>query len=134
MKKQSATQLVEQYINSWKQQDLSLFLSTLAADIFVAECYGPVYHGTKQVRQWFTDWHASPKEGKVTEWKITNVIFDETKNMAAVEWDFGCICEGNAGSFLGASLFYFDESKIVRIHEYQMDKNQYFPSTLFLVS
>ena len=85
MNRQSATQLVEQYINSWKQQDLSLFLSTLAADIFVAECYGPVYHGTKQVRQWFTDWHASPKEGKVTEWKITNVIFDETENMAAVE-------------------------------------------------
>ena len=120
MNKQLATRLIGQYINSWKQQDLPLFLSTLSPDIVVAECYGPSYHGTEEVRQWFTEWHARPKEGKVTKWKITNVIFDETKNMAAVEWDFGSVSDGKASSFLGASLFYFDASKIVRIHEYQI--------------
>ena len=127
MNRQLATRLIEQYINSWKQQDLPLFLSTLSPDIVVAECYGPSYHGTEEVRQWFTEWHARPKEGKVTKWKITNVIFDETKNMAAVEWDFGCVSDGKASSFLGASLFYFDASKIVRIHEYQMDENRHYP-------
>lgn len=127
MNRQSATQLIKEYINSWRQQDLSLFLSTLSPDIVVAECYGPIYHGTKEVRQWFIEWHASPKEGEVTTWKLTNVIFDKTKNMAAVEWHFGCVSNGEASSFLGASLFYFDNSKIVRIHEYQMDENRYHP-------
>jgi hypothetical protein len=130
MNRLSVIQLIEQYIESWKRQDLSLCLSTLALDIVVAECYGPVYHGTEEIRRWFTDWHASPRNGKVTEWKITNIIFDETKDMAAVEWDFGCMCDGKAGSFLGSSLFYFDDSKIVRIHEYQMDKKQYTPYRL----
>jgi len=127
MNRQLATQLIKQYINSWRQQDLPLFLSTLSPDIIVAECYGPIYRGTKEVRQWFTEWHASPKDGKVTKWKITNVIFDKTKNMAAVEWDFGCASDGKASSFLGASLFYFDDLKILRIHEYQMNENRYYP-------
>jgi ketosteroid isomerase-like protein len=105
MDRQLATQLVEQYLQSWRTQDLALFLSTLSQDATIVECYGPIYQGTKEVQQWFTEWHASPIEGKVTHWKMTNLIFDERKMMAAVEWDFGCVCEGNWDSFLGASMF-----------------------------
>ena len=43
--------LIRQYFQSWLQQDLSLFLSTLSPNIKVLECYGPVYWGLEEVRQ-----------------------------------------------------------------------------------
>ena len=91
------------------------------------ECYGPVYHGTEELRQWFVNWHTREGKGKVTKWEIFNILYDETQEMAAVEWDFECIYAGNLGSFLGASLFHFDEAKIDRIQEYKMERKQYRP-------
>lgn len=127
MDRQLATELIERYTRSWIERDLSLLLTTVSPEVVVAECNGPVYRGVDQVRRWFTDWHKSPKEGQVSRWEIRNVLFDGAKRMAAVEWRFACVCEGQPGSFLGASVFCFDESRIIRIHEYQMDENQYAP-------
>ena len=63
----------------------------------------------------------------MTKWQIIKILYDETQNMAAVEWDFECRYAGNTGSFLGASLLHFDETKIDRIQEYKMEKEQYRP-------
>ena len=127
MNRSTAETLIRQYFQSWLQQDLSLFLSTLSPSVEVMECYGPVYWGTEEVRQWFMDWHTKSEKGKVTKWEISKILYDETQAMAAVEWDFECIYAGHVGSFLGASLFHFDETKIKRIQEYKMEKEQYRP-------
>ena len=127
MNRESAERLIRQYFQSWLEQDLTLFLSTLSPNIKVLECYGPVYWGTEEVRQWFVAWHTKDGKGKVTRWEIFKILYDETQNIAAVEWDFECIYAGNLGSFLGASLFHFDQTRIERIQEYKMEKEQYRP-------
>ena len=127
MNRESAERLIRQYFQSWLQQDLSLFLSTLSSKVQVLECYGPIYWGTEEIRQWFVDWHSKDGKGKVTRWEIFKILYDETQNIAAVEWEFECLYAGNVGSFLGASLFHFDETKVVRIQEYKMEKEQYRP-------
>jgi len=127
MNRSTAKVLIKEYFQSWIQQDLSLFLSTLSPSIKVVECYGPVYCGTDEMRQWFVNWHTKDGNGKVTKWEIFKILYDETQEMAAVEWNFECIYGGNLGSFLGASLFRFDETKIDCIQEYKMEKEQYRP-------
>ena len=127
MNRNNAEALIRQYFQSWLQQDLALFLSTLSPNIKILECYGPIYWGTEEVRQWFVDWHTKSGQGQVTRWEIFKILYDVTQNMAAVEWDFECIYAGNVGSFLGSSLFHFDETKIIRIQEYKMEKDQYRP-------
>jgi hypothetical protein len=127
MNRDAAETLIRQYIQSWVQQDKTLFLSTLSPDVRVTECYGPVYCGIDEVSRWFTDWHTRPEKGKVTRWDIFSILYDDAQKMAAVEWDFECIYDGNLGSFLGASLVRFDDTKIVSIQEYKMEKEQYRP-------
>ena len=127
MNRSMAEVLIKQYFQSWLQQDISLFLSTLSPGIEVMECYGPIYEGTNEVRQWFVDWHTKAGKGKVTRWEIFRILYDEAQAIAAVEWDFDCVYDGNVGSFLGASLVHFDATKIDRIQEYKMEKEQYHP-------
>jgi hypothetical protein len=127
MNRSIAETLIRRYFLSWLQQDLSLFLSTLSPQAEVTECYGPVYCGTDELTQWFVNWHTKDGNGKVTRWEIFNILYDETQAMAAVEWEFECVYAGNPGSFLGTSLFHFDESKIDRIQEYRMERQQYRP-------
>jgi len=126
--REQATRLIEGYIQSWREQDLDLCLGTLSPDVVVVECYGPEYHGIDEVRRWFTDWHAGTTQGRVTRWEIIGeIVFDEVHGAAAVAWEFECVTEGNVGEFPGASLFEFDDSKIVRIREYQMEADRYRP-------
>jgi hypothetical protein len=127
MNRDTAEALIRQYFQGWLQQDVSLVLSTLSPDVKVVECYGPVYYGNDEVSRWFTDWHTRSEKGKVTRWDIFKVIYDEMQKIAAVEWDFECMYDGNLGSFLGASLFCFDDTKIISIQEYRMEKEQYRP-------
>ena len=127
MNRSTAEMLISQYFQSWLQQDGSLFLSTLSPNIKVMECYGPVYFGLDETERWFTDWHTRPEKGKVTRWEILQLIYDEHQENVAVEWDFECVYDGHVGSFLGASLFGFDDTKIVSIREYKMEKQQYRP-------
>jgi ketosteroid isomerase-like protein len=127
MNRATAETLIRQYFQSWLQQDISLFLSTLSSKIEVVECYGPVYSGLDETQDWFHDWHTRPEKGKVTRWDILQLMYDEQQEIAAVEWDFECVYDGNVGSFLGASLFHFDDTKITSIREYKMEKEQYRP-------
>ena len=127
MDRATAELLIRQYFQSWLQQDVSLFLNTLSPDIEVVECYGPAYSGIDETQDWFHDWHTRPEKGKVTRWDILKLIYDEQQEIAAVEWDFECVYDGNVGSFLGASLFSFNQTKITSIREYKMEKEQYRP-------
>lgn len=127
MDRNTAEALIRQYFQSWLEQDIALFLSTLSPDIRVAECYGPIYCGADEVTYWFSNWHICHGKGKVTRWDILTLLYDERQEMAAVEWDFECIYDGNLDSFLGASVFRFNEDRIACIHEYKMEKAQYRP-------
>jgi hypothetical protein len=127
MNRTVAETLIRQYFQSWLQQDVSLFLSTLSPSITVTECYGPCYCGSAEVSEWFQDWHTRPEKGRVTRWEIASLLYDETLEMAAVEWDFECLYAGSLASFLGASLFRFKDGLILSIQEYKMEKEQYRP-------
>jgi hypothetical protein len=127
MDRATAELLIRQYFQSWLQQDLSLFLSTLSPGIRIVECYGPAYHGMEESQRWFHHWHTRPENGRVTRWDILDLIYDPQQERAAVEWDFECVYDGQVGSFLGASLFAFDPAKITSIREYKMEKEQYRP-------
>lgn len=122
-----AEALIRQYFQSWLEQDIDLFLSTMTEDVHVIECYGPVYSGVEEVQQWFANWHDGDGNGKVTRWEIVHILYDERLHMAAIEWDFECIYEDNQAGFPGASLFHFRDGKISSIQEYQMERNQYRP-------
>jgi SnoaL-like protein len=115
MNRSSAEKLIKQYFQSWLQQDVTLFLHTLSGNIKVVECYGPVYYGLDETERWFNHWHTRPEQGKVTRWDILQSIYDEHQEIAAVEWDFECVYDGDVGSFLGASLFGFEDTKIASI-------------------
>jgi hypothetical protein len=127
MNRTTAEMLIRQYFQSWLQQDSSLFLSRLSLNIRIVECYGPVYYGIDETQRWFNDWHTKREKGKVTRWDILKLVYDEQEEIAAVEWDFECVYDGKVGSFLGASLFGFDHTKITSIREYKMEKEQYRP-------
>ena len=127
MNRATAERLIRQYFQSWLQQEISLFLSTLSPNIRIVECYGPVYDGRDETQLWFNDWHTRPEKGKVTRWDILKVMYDEQQKLAVVEWDFECIYDGNVGSFFGASSFGFDHTKIASIREYKMEKEHYHP-------
>jgi len=127
MNRAAAEMLIRQYFQSWLQQDISLFLSTLSPKIKIVECYGPVYFGIDETQRWFNDGHTRREKGRVTRWEILELMYDAQQEIAAVEWDFECVYGGNMGSFLGASLFGFDDAKIASIREYKMEKEQYRP-------
>ena len=127
MDRSTSEMLSRQYFQSWLQQDLNLFLSTLSPTIRVMECYGPVYDGIAEAERWFSHWHTRPEKGRVTRWDIGLLVYDQSQQVAAVEWDFECIYDGAVGSFLGASLFGFEGTKIASIREYKMDKKQHRP-------
>jgi len=127
MNRAAAEMLIRQYFQSWLQQDISLFLSTLSPKIKIVECYGPVYFGIDETQRWFNDGHTRREKGRVTRWEILELLYDAQQEIAAVEWDFECVYGGNMGSFLGASLFGFDDAKIASIREYKMEKEQYRP-------
>jgi len=127
MNRATAEMLIRQYFQSWLQQDLSLFLSTLSPGIRIVECYGPAYHGMEEAQRWFHHWHTRSEKGRVTRWDILELLYDAQQERAAVEWDFECVYDGKLGSFLGASLFGFDPAKITSIREFKMEKEQYRP-------
>src|SRR5215475_9903068 len=105
MNRPTAETLIRQYFQSWLQQDLDLFLSTLSPTVRVMECYGPVYDGIAEAERWFADWHTRPEKGRVTRWDILLLMYDQNQDVAAVEWDFECVYDRDVGTFLGASLF-----------------------------
>jgi hypothetical protein len=127
MNRATAELLIRQYFQSWLQEDISLFLSTLSPKIEIVECYGPTYRGLDETQQWFHHWHTRREKGKVTRWDILKLTSDERQEIAAVEWDFECVYGGSTGTFLGASIIAFDDAKIKSIREYKMEKEQYRP-------
>ncbi|MFC6965057.1 nuclear transport factor 2 family protein [Halocatena marina] len=114
----TANDLVVQYVDSWLSQDAAQFLDTLHDDVIVRECYGPVYEGKEACERWFRTWH---DEGNcVLRWTIRSFLFDPETTMAAFEWDFSCVADGKEHAFLGSSHVTFRDERIDSINEYEM--------------
>ena len=124
MNSEQAIRTIEAYFDSWLKQGIELFLSTLSDDVVIVECDGTTYRGIDRAHCWFTDWHADPVNGRVTDWEIHRILYDEPTGVATVEWNFSCTCYGETSSFLGASVIAFDGPRIVRIHEYRSDSSR----------
>ena len=115
MKPKAARQLVEDYVNGWRNSDPQKILSTLTPDCVVIESHGPTYHGHAVVQRWIESWFA--EGSRVDRWDITGLhCMDDT---AVFEWDFLCTVEEKQYQLQGISIVEFEEDKIVALREYR---------------
>lgn len=121
--KRQVRELVEQYIDGWKENNVEKIIKPLAHDCVIIESHGTTYHGIEQVRQWLNLW--KQEQGRVNRWDITEFYFLEEERIAFVEWDFVCTASGKDYALLGISVVKFSGEKIVFMHEYRMTKNPY---------
>lgn len=118
-----AFDLVQRYINGWKQNDLQMILSSLAENCIIIESHGPTYEGISDVESWFKFWLAA--NSIVTQWDMLSFYFVEEINTAYIEWNFSCDSRGSQYSFPGISIIKFSNEKIWFIHEYRMTHQPY---------
>ena len=50
-------EIIRKYFACWLNKDEKPLTDIFAEDIIYSECYGPEYHGIRQIRQWFHDWN-----------------------------------------------------------------------------
>lgn len=116
-------QLIQQYINGWKQNDLAMIISCLTENCTIIESHGPTYHGIADIENWFKFWLAA--NSQITKWDIVSFYFCEKKHTAFVEWDFSCISNQVEYNLPGISIVKFFAQKIAFIHEYRMTHPAY---------
>ncbi|ATN85955.1 hypothetical protein [Coxiella burnetii] len=95
MNEKTAFNLIQQYIEGWKQNDLLLILSTLAEDCVVIESHGPQYFCEK-------------KETAFVEWAFGCVSNGREYALPG-----------------GISVVKFSDQKIAFLHEYRMTRAIY---------
>jgi len=115
--------LVESYFQAWIENDADVLRTVLSDGIIYSECYGPEYHGIKQVLKWFDDWN---KAGTVLEWSIKRFVSEG--NTIVAEWHFKCNYNNVIDGFDGVSMIDFDDNrKIKELKEFQSKAEHYFP-------
>lgn len=123
--KEYYTDLVHQYVRSWREQDIKTFSSCLTPDVMISECYGDVYENKNQAVKWFEEWH---RQGhRVKQWEIKEMYYDESKTAVVAEWRFECRCDGTDYRFLGCSTIGFRNDAICNIKEYKMEFEKTYP-------
>lgn len=120
---ENAKQLVQQYINGWKENNAEKITQPLSKDIVIIESHGPRYKGVNEVKKWIAVW--KKVEGKVISWDITAFYFDEKKQTVCFQWDFHCMVNGQEHQFLGMSTVRIVNNKITYLHEYRMTQDSY---------
>ncbi|MCC2667089.1 MAG: putative cytosolic protein [Gammaproteobacteria bacterium] len=113
-----ARELVQQYIEGWKQNNIQLITSCLNQDCIVIESHGPRYHGVSDIERWFAFWLKA--NSRVVEWNILSFSFCEKDQTAFCEFNFACISNDQKYAFPGVSVVKFSDRKIAFIHEYRM--------------
>jgi hypothetical protein len=115
--------IIRKYFQAWLDADILPIEDIFSQDIFYSECYGPEYHGMKQMLQWFRDWN---RNGKVLEWSIKRIV--EQDNTLVAEWYFECGYNGEKSGFDGVTVAEFNEEmKISRLLEFQSKHEHYHP-------
>jgi len=116
-------QIVQQYFHAWLNQNRTVFDRIFTEDLYYSECYGPEYHGLKEVKHWFDDWQ---RHGKVLQWNILHCYQDGSHLI--VEWYFQCDYDQKQNDFNGISMIEFtDQNKICSIKEFQSKAEHFDP-------
>lgn len=123
MLEKDAFNLIEQYVNGWKQNDLALIISCLTENCVVIESHGPTYHGIADIENWFEFWLKA--KSRIIKWEILSFYFCEKEQTAFVEWNFVCISNNIEYTLPGMSVVKFTEQRIAFIHEYRMTHQAY---------
>ncbi len=123
MNEKNAFNLISQFINGWKQNNLQMIVSSLDEHCQVIESHGPTYDGISEIKHWFTSWLEA--ESLVKKWDIMSYFFQKEKDTAFVEWDFSYLSKGVEHSLPGISVVKFTEQKIALIQEYRMTHKAY---------
>jgi ketosteroid isomerase-like protein len=118
--RQRAYQLVQQYVDGWKTNDLPAILDSLSPTCLIVESHGPTYRGIEHIRRWAGAWFA---QGRVDRWDITSFVF--AGGSAAFEWRFECTVEGVHYAFDGASVARFSGDRIAALREYRMTQEPF---------
>ncbi|MBU1050841.1 nuclear transport factor 2 family protein [Candidatus Bipolaricaulota bacterium] len=103
MRRDLAIQLIHAYTTAWVNQDLGQCLAVLGDDVVITEYDGTAFRGIDRIRQWFSDWHQPPVNGRVDRWIVEHIVFDEYCGTVAAEWEFERTCCGETSLFHGAS-------------------------------
>jgi len=123
MNEKMALDLIQQYIDGWKQNDLQRIISSLSENCVVIESHGPTYHGIEEIRHWFDLWLKA--ENRITQWDLLSFYFHEKEKTASCEWEFSCISNKKIYEFPGISIVKFSAQKIAFLHEYRMTQQAY---------
>ncbi|MDD6769477.1 MAG: nuclear transport factor 2 family protein [Inconstantimicrobium porci] len=115
--------IIYHYFDAWIDNDSSILNDIFDDSIIYSECYGPEYHGVKQVKMWFSDWHA---HGKVLRWDIKRFMHDGMSTI--VEWYFECDYNKKIDGFDGVSIIEFtDDNRIKSVKEFESKKEHIYP-------
>ncbi len=123
MIEKNALELVMQYINGWKQNDIRMITSCLTEDCAVIESHGPTYYSIHNIELWFKYWLEA--NSSVLKWDVVSFAFCEKQQTAFCEWDFHCISDNIEYALVGISMIKFSDHKIAFIHEYRMTQPAY---------
>jgi hypothetical protein len=117
----AAQQLVEDYVEGWRNNDPDKIECTLTPDCIVIESHGPTYRGTAIIRQWVESWFA--EGSRIDRWVITS--FHYLDDAAVFEWDFVCTVDEKEYQLQGISIIEFDTDRIAALREYRRTEISY---------
>lgn len=123
MIEKDALELIKQYVNGWKQNNLESITSCLTQNCIVIESHGPTYQGISRIKEWFKLWLAA--NSSILKWDVISFNFCEKERTAFFEWNFVCISNSVKYSILGISYVKFFDHRISFIHEYRMTRPAY---------
>jgi ketosteroid isomerase-like protein len=123
MNRQKAYELVNAYVEGWKNDDPAQIVDTLASDCVVVESHGPTYRGLEIAARWIESWLGAGNT--VDRWDVTSLCFDEVEQTAAFEWVFECMADGVRYEIDGISIVEFAGDKIVALREYRVTAPPY---------
>ena len=116
-------EIIRKYCACWLNKDEKPLTDIFAEDIIYSECYGPEYHGIRQIQQWFHDWN---QKGTVQKWDVKQIYI--SRNTAIIEWYFQCNYCNTPGAFDGVTIAQFDENnKIYNLKEFQSKCDHEYP-------
>lgn len=114
--------LLEDYINSWKEESREKVLNVLSDDCIIIESHEPTYRGKEMVDKWFTEWHKLGN--KIEKWKISSIYCFE--DMIFCEWVFLYSGPNIRESFEGITVAKIKNNKIFELREYRTTAFPYF--------
>jgi hypothetical protein len=109
-------ELVQRYVDGWKENDDEKILGTITPDCVIIESHGPVYRGREEASAWINDWIR--KGSLVNRWNITS-FYEIPPDKAVFEWMFECTVKGILHAIEGISIVSFKENKIGYMREYR---------------